>query len=182
VTTTWFTSDTHFGHTNILKYCGRPFETVEAMDEALITGWNERVKPGDLVYHLGDFALVRPDQVQGYVKRLHGQIQLIHGNHDRFLKDKKRDFGFSWIGPYKEIKIDGQAIVLCHYPFVTWRSSYRGSWALHGHTHQRDPISDPTVKRMNVGVDAWAFRPVSFEEVVKEMSKVKWVPKDHHDL
>lgn len=68
----WFTSDTHFGHANIVKYSGRPFEDVYEMNAALVRNWNETVKPGDLVYHLGDFALCDVENAVKIVERLAG--------------------------------------------------------------------------------------------------------------
>ena len=179
---TWFTSDLHLGHANIIKYCNRPFANVQEMDEALIENWNARIKPADLVYVLGDFALVPPQEVAPrYVSRLHGTKQLIYGNHDRFLKDKRREFGFAWVGPYKEIKVSNQLIVMCHYPFMTWRSSHRGSWSLHGHSHG-SLARDMTCRRLDVGVDPNGYKPLSYEEVAQEMAKVVFKPVDHHDL
>ena len=52
----WFTSDTHFGHYNIIKYCNRPFSSTDEMDNIMITNWNKSVKPNDTIYHLGDFS------------------------------------------------------------------------------------------------------------------------------
>lgn len=52
---TFFTSDTHFGHTGIIQACNRPFISTEFMDEALIRNWNATVGPNDDVWHLGDF-------------------------------------------------------------------------------------------------------------------------------
>lgn len=77
----WFISDTHFGHENIIYYAGRPFEGATEMDEELIDAWNARVRPDDLVYHLGDFAM---DAKHGVAIRrnLNGAIRLIVGNHD----------------------------------------------------------------------------------------------------
>jgi len=177
----YFTSDDHLGHANIIKYCQRPFKTVEEMDDALIENWNRKVKPGDTVYHIGDFALVRsPQEVMNYVRRLNGQIHLIHGNHDRFVKQKRPDnYGFAEIVTYKEIKVGEQKIVLCHYAFKTWNGSHRGSWNLHGHSHGSLP-RDFTLKQLDVGVDCWNYHPISLEEVAKEMEKHKFVPVDHH--
>jgi len=53
----WIIADTHFGHKNVIKYCNRPYSSVEEMDKILITNWNKEVAPDDIVYHLGDFAL-----------------------------------------------------------------------------------------------------------------------------
>jgi len=179
--TIWFTSDLHLGHANIIKYCERPFADITAMDEGLIANWNARVKPGDVVYCIGDFALVRePQQVLNYVRRLHGQIHLIHGNHDRFVKQKRTDnYGFAEILTYKEIKPTDTKIVLCHYAFKTWNGSHRGSWNLHGHSHGNMP-RDLKMRQLDVGVDVWNYRPISLEEVAEEMKKSVFTPIDHH--
>ena len=50
----WWTSDYHFSHFNIIRYCKRPFETAEEMNETIIRKHNERVKPEDTVFFLGD--------------------------------------------------------------------------------------------------------------------------------
>ena len=52
---TFFTSDTHFGHKNIIRFCKRPFETVDIMDPKLVDAWNSVVKKNSVVFHLGDF-------------------------------------------------------------------------------------------------------------------------------
>ena len=81
----WFTSDTHWNHANIIKYCKRPFANVEEMDDALISNWNAVVDKGDHVYHLGDFCWGKRDGWIKYLKLLNGNIHIIKGNHD--LKD-----------------------------------------------------------------------------------------------
>lgn len=82
----WFTADHHFGHARIIELAARPFASVEAMDELMIEKWNARVAPGDLVYHVGDFAFV--DHIP-YLSRLKGQKRLIVGNHDHSNRVKK---------------------------------------------------------------------------------------------
>jgi len=76
----FFTSDTHFGHKNILKYCNRPFVNVEEMDEVMIERWNGRIGKNDSVYHLGDFSF--SSNPKTYFERLNGKKILIIGNHD----------------------------------------------------------------------------------------------------
>lgn len=174
----FFTSDTHFGHANIIKYCNRPFADVTEMDEQMTARWNAKVKPGDVVYHIGDFSLAKDASlIQNYAKALNGQIHLILGNHDQkrvqFLK------GFADVKPYKEVKIGDQKIIMCHYAFKTWNGSHRGSWDLHGHSHGSLP-KDMNAKQIDVGVDCWNFTPISFEEVAEEMKKHVFVPIDHH--
>jgi calcineurin-like phosphoesterase family protein len=87
----FFTSDTHFGHANIIKYCDRPFKhadgspNVPHMNEALIENWNSVVHDGDVVYHLGDVALGPSDQWDRVLSRLNGYKILVIGNHDRLF-------------------------------------------------------------------------------------------------
>ena len=79
---TFFTSDSHFGHDNIIRHCKRPFQDGAQMDRALMNAWDSVVSPGDVVYHLGDFSLRPAETIQGLLKKLHGTKHLIVGNHD----------------------------------------------------------------------------------------------------
>lgn len=97
----FFTSDHHFGHTNILKFCNRPFNSIDEMNEELIKRWNEKISPEDEVYHLGDFALTTSEQFKEIINRLNGTIYLIVGNHEgTALGNRKR---FKWIKEYYEL-------------------------------------------------------------------------------
>ena len=78
---TWFTSDFHMDHRNILEYCNRPYLTVGEMNEAIVANWNAVVEQDDTVYFLGDFSL-SIKSVQKYLPRLMGNKVLITGNHD----------------------------------------------------------------------------------------------------
>jgi len=90
--TTWFTSDTHFGHANIIRYSNRPYDTTEEHDEALIANWNFSVQPNDEVYHLGDFSF--GNKAMEILPRLNGIIHLIKGNHDHRLS--RAELAFVW--------------------------------------------------------------------------------------
>lgn len=167
--TTWFTSDTHFGHANVIKYCDRPFSSVEEMDEAIVTNWTSVIRPDDDVYHLGDVMFHRGERVGQILSRLTGRIHLIRGNHDHhsFLRDHHKRFVS--IEKLDEVRIDGTTIVLCHFPMLSWNKSHHGSWHLHGHCHGKLP-DDPGFYRLDVGVDPHAFRPLSFDDVRTIMS------------
>jgi calcineurin-like phosphoesterase family protein len=164
--TTFFTSDTHFGHDSIIKLANRPFSSVEEMDETMVQRWNERVRPGDLVYHLGDFALKQTrEQTQRVHERLNGTIYLLEGNHEsNALAIKRR---FLHVTEYKKIDIGGQKIVLFHYPIRSWDGIFKGSWHLYGHVHGLLPSFG---KSFDIGVDNHNFYPLSFEEVREYMS------------
>lgn len=175
--TTWFTADHHFGHTNIIKYCDRPYSSVEEMDEDLIKRWNERVQPGDLVYHLGDFAFHKSTSlVDAILGRLNGTIQVIYGNHDS--PGVKKSTKFSWQGDYKYVTVENQKIVLFHYALRVWRSNHHGAWMLYGHSH--GTLSDIGGKTTDVGVDCWDYYPVPFEDLKALMESRKMQFVDHH--
>lgn len=169
--TTFFVSDTHFGHKNIIKYCNRPYADVNEMNEALIRNWNSVVQPSDEVWHLGDFCM-GGTQPKDWIPRLNGKIHLIQGNHDPHVEDQ----GFESVQHYKELRIKGKKITLLHYPMRSWNGSHRGSWQLFGHVHGtmtvkhgRKCIKDAFA--MDVGVDCHNYTPVSFQEVSKMMKK-----------
>ena len=84
----YFITDTHFHHSNIIKYCNRPFKDVNEMNETIINNWNNIVTNDDTVYHLGDFCLSSDDEIKNIFKRLNGNIILIRGNHDECLNQK----------------------------------------------------------------------------------------------
>lgn len=174
----WFTSDTHFGHANIIRYDQRPFASIEEHDEALVANWNAVVSPGDVVYHLGDFAWHgRVPDVDLLLGLLHGTKILILGNHDE--KTVSRAKGWAKVTPYLEISEGGQKIILFHYRLVVWNRSHHGSWALHGHSHGSLPVN-LEAKTFDVGTMLWGYRPISFEEVAKEMERHTFVPVDGH--
>ena len=159
----FFTADLHGGHANIIKFCGRPFDNVKEMDEALIANWNARVSDKDTVYHLGDFCFGDP---QRYIERLKGTIVFVKGSHDRELekaglaKHEILDLSFQVAGR-------PQSIVLCHYCLRVWPKSHYGAWHLYGHSHGR---LEPEGKSWDAGVDVNGFRPLSLDEVVAIMA------------
>jgi len=164
----WFTSDTHFQHSNIVKYCNRPFKDVDEMDNAIIKNWNSRVRPKDWVYHLGDLAFNfkhNTDRVIEIVNSLNGKITWIYGNHDKYVKKLLPKFkNIIEACDYKELKFNKEFIVMSHYPFERWNKSHHGSFNLFGHVHGTMPF-DHKIKRVDVGVDSWDFKPVSFRSI-----------------
>ena len=180
----WFTADTHFFHENIIDYGKRPFDSLEEMYESIIEKWNSLVKSGDIIYHLGDFALTGSKKdapkVQKILTRLHGNKWLITGNHDREAVKVCR---WQKVLAYHEIKVDlggeyKQRIVLCHYPLRSWNQMHRGAYMLHGHSHGN--LSDIGGKSMDVGVDVHDYYPISLDEVVDYMSHRNKIIVDHH--
>jgi calcineurin-like phosphoesterase family protein len=157
----WFTADTHFGHGGALGLYRRPFASVAAMDAALIAAWNARVRPGDVVWHLGDVAVRQPaSRIAELLAALHGEKHLLVGNNDPPATTSQP--GWTSVLPYAEITVDGIDLVLCHYPFRSWRGQAKGALNLHGHSHGR--LARMT-KQYDVGVDPCGFQPVALAEL-----------------
>ena len=183
----YFTSDNHFFHSNILRYCNRPFRDSHHMNEVMIKNWCEKVNPGDTVYILGDFAFAQPEEISRILDRLPGQKFLIYGNHDKTIKkNPSLREKFVKCVDYLEISVQDnsasrgrQDITLCHYAHLVWNKSHHGSWMLHGHSH--GSLTYPyNVKILDVGVDSHNFSPISYSEVKRIMSTKGSVVVDHH--
>lgn len=163
--TTFFTSDTHFNHANIIRYCKRPFADVDTMNRELIARWNAVVTPEDTIWHLGDFAMGKPDAAVPIFYALNGKKHLIVGNHDG---KKVRDLPWdSANGPMQNLYIDGKKITLIHNPGAVRTPA---SVVLHGHLHGMSDLH-PFEKRadthyIDVGVDCWDYRPVTLETLL----------------
>jgi calcineurin-like phosphoesterase family protein len=176
----WFTSDTHFGHKNILRYTNRPFSDVNEMDEFLIQSWNRKVHPNDEVYHLGDVALCSASKLRNILKRLNGKIYLIRGNHDKSAQACQDRF--EWIKDYYELLVPDpdryqgkQLIVLFHYAMRVWQASHYGSYHLYGHSHGELP-DDPTSLSFDIGVDCHNYTPINYKDVKSIMQNKTWKP------
>lgn len=155
----WFTADLHFNHKNIIKYCNRPFNSVEEMNKTLIDNWNKRVSRDDLVYVLGDFCFGNSDY---YLKQLNGSKILIFGNHDDTNIRKNKGL-FRAVYDILKIKERGKTIMLCHYAMRVWAKSHFNSYHLYGHSHGTLP---PVGKSLDVGVDCHSYSPISIDQVI----------------
>jgi calcineurin-like phosphoesterase family protein len=158
----FFTSDTHFGHGGALGLYRRPFASVSAMNEAIVTRWNETVGPEDDIWHLGDFTIRQSAaMVAELLSRLNGTKHLLIGNNDPPATTEQP----SWasVEAYAEMTVDGVFVVLCHYPFRSWRDMAKGSINLHGHCHGR---LKPQPRQFDVGVDVWDFRPITIRQIL----------------
>ena len=186
MSTVWFSADLHFGHSNIIKYCDRPFlseeerakaavdprgrckvsaESVRQHDDALLDAINSLVMPDDQFWILGDFCLGKHKDAKKYVDRIKCKnLNFVWGNHDHpsigplFQKTMQQGL----------IKVKGQSIALNHYPLRSWDKRFHGSWSLYGHVHGRLSKFDaqnPALLTRDVGVDACEYCPISFEQL-----------------
>jgi calcineurin-like phosphoesterase family protein len=153
----WFTSDEHYGHLNIIKYCDRPFSSVSEMDNKIINNHNSVVKSDDIVVHGGDFTLKGKSDAENYFERLNGTHIFIAGSHDYWLEKNNRNIIHIW-----EKNIEGVHVVVCHYAMRTWPRSFHGSIQLFGHSHGK---LKPDKNQYDICVEANNYFPVSFEQI-----------------
>jgi calcineurin-like phosphoesterase family protein len=175
----FYTSDLHFGHENVIKYCNRPFKSTDEMDDCLIKNWNSRVTPNDTVYIVGDLIYRSKRAPDWYLRQLNGTKYMIMGNHDRPLdaEDFEREKYFAGISNYMVISDCGKRIVLFHYPICEWYGMNRGNLHIFGHVHS---ANSPTFKIMcqrdgayNAGVDLNFYLPVTLDELIKNNALIK---------
>lgn len=192
--TTFFTSDTHFGHARIIELSDRPFSDVEHMNAEIVRRWNETVAPDDIVFHLGDVALGKIDESLPLVGRLNGYKVLVNGNHDRPFMNRGKARFEEWDNRYREVFqeilpgtarplfMGGHRFVISHFPYdgdSHGEERYRedrpvdkGLTLIHGHTHMSNKVSRSNngTLQIHVGMDAWDFRPVSQDEIMSLLS------------
>lgn len=176
----YFTSDSHFRHSNILQFESntRKFDTIHEHDEYLIKKWNSTVSPDSIVYHLGDFCLAGVSRWEEILSRLNGEIHIIKGNHDRekVLKRLKRDGyikEYYLIGHYMKYK--GYLLHLTHYPLeIGLRPRmFNVSGHVHSHTH-----ASKYPNTLNVGLDSpidygTEFgQPIHINQLVAKMDEI----------
>lgn len=140
----YYIADLHFYHAalNDRMDC-RGFAGVEAMNEYMIGKWNGKVRSKDEVVILGDLSFGSVEETDALLKRLHGRLYLIQGNHDRFVWSKEMDMSrFEWVKQYEELSDHKRKVVLCHYPIMCYNGQYRldenglpKSYMLYGHVH-----------------------------------------------
>jgi calcineurin-like phosphoesterase family protein len=157
----FFTSDTHFFHGNIIKYCNRPYSNVIEMNYAIIDKWNSVVAPSDTVYHLGDFNFGGKSRTKECLDLLNGNKILIKGNHD-FSAEWMQQSGFKEVYNEYTLNTDFGEIFLKHHPSpkTQWDSA---EYHFCGHVHEKWKRDGNMI---NVGVDVWDYTPRTIEELL----------------
>ena len=174
----FFTADLHCGHKNIIKYCDRPFNNINEMNQTLVNNWNDVVLEDDIVFVLGDFSYkMKSNDILHILKSLNGRKVLITGNHDykgimkkQYLKDE-----FELIIPLLEIGVNDSSkrlISLCHYAMLTWPQSNKNSWHLFGHSHGNlNGDLRLSNRQMDVGVDCNNYKPFTYQEIKNKLNE-----------
>jgi calcineurin-like phosphoesterase family protein len=185
----FFTADPHFGHKNVIKYCDRPYQDVEEMDEALLENSNSVVTVNDILYVIGDVAFLNRKETVKICQRWNGQKRLIYGNHDLKFPPKFwiEEAGFVeahklGYGETLDRRLQSDSAYLdcsmSHYPLREALGAYddrahllphapeqaSGLVLLHGHVHEKWHIKG---KMLNVGVDVNNMTPISLPQVCR---------------
>lgn len=206
----WFVSDLHAKHAKEFILKPRKYVDAELAYEAMIKAWNDVVAPNDIVFNLGDMVVgAGTESIQVFkelVNRLNGRQYFVWGNHNAGAKSVYKDcldaqYGkasydfevypvffagkFTFLGHYAEVIVDGQLIVIAHYPIGSWNemgSKGNESWNIHGHTHHNyelGHVENEDLRQLDVGWETFG-RPVEFNEIKAIMGKKGKKLVDHH--
>lgn len=175
----YFTSDSHFSHYNICRYCNRPFASRSDMDNTLINNWNSVVPEDGIVVHCGDFMLSHDGDIKDYMKylyRLNGRVLLIRGNHDRVELAQSNDKLINVVDMANIVTPDAK-LFASHYPCLAFNGDYQVFGHIHTLSNGKCTGSDGYVTELqlknqyDVGVDQNGYTPVSFDELMKIFKK-----------
>ena len=175
----FFTSDTHAYHKNICQGVSewgpdqgqRDFDTLEDMNNALVSGINNVVGAEDILIHLGDWSFGGKDKVGKFREQLNVKdIHLVLGNHDYNIRKNigLQNF-FTKVSRMMEVTVMGHSFVLLHFPLLVWEGISRGVINLHGHLHSRPEKRLGKGKQLDVGVDSNELKPYNVEEIIDLM-------------
>ena len=178
----FITSDLHFGHTNIIKFCPRTrghFRDVHHMNGEMIRMWNEQVQPHDMVYIVGDVAFGRPEKAVGHVRALNGRKVLVAGNHDEKMLEHG-DFRACFEEVHTRLKMvhNGHLVIMDHHPILEWENMHRGAIHFYGHLHDRTAPELDKYRARNVGWDCTGNLVSLLDEMVHDA--LKGAIKGHH--
>jgi len=184
---TAFTADFHWGHKNILHLCNRPFSSIDENDRTIVTNYNSVVEDDWTVWIAGDLGYkCSSDYVSSHLRKLKGNIKVILGNHDKplrsavdrgLLDDMIHSGRLEIIGSTdpsivtaKQIVLDGQRVIVSHYPYRSWPGSFRGCIQAYGHCHGNCKLP---FKAFDIGVDNNLFYPIIGSDLLSRAAAVQ---------
>lgn len=198
----FFTSDSHFFHDRDFIYAKRGYSNRYEHNEGLINKINECVRENDVICHLGDYCLnVTMAEFEDTLRKINcNRIYYIFGNHNscirkfyeqavaaEFQRNDIEVFPYTigkltYLGYYKELIVNGQMIVLSHYPFQIWNQQQNNAWCLSGHSHYTNPHTQVSCKEGKILDLGWEghHKPLSFDEVQSIMKDKSHKRSDDH--
>jgi len=202
----FFTSDTHYNHTNICRGVSRwrdkngnvpvsqtrNFNNLDQMNSTIVDNINQVVGENDILFHLGDWSFGGFDSIKEFRDRIICKnIHLILGNHDHHIENNKNEIAslFTSVSQYQvlylEYKNRKYSFVLFHYPICSWHDMNAGRMLLHGHTHLPPDYKIGQGKSIDVGVDGNFLNPYELSEIISLLEnkpiKALSLPQDHHE-
>jgi calcineurin-like phosphoesterase family protein len=182
----FFTSDTHYMHTNICRgttrwsnaddFC-RDFDTLDQMNDRIVNGINLVVGQDDILFHLGDWSFGGFERIEEFRNRINCKnIHIVLGNHDHHIERDREGIRqlFTSVNQYLELEVKGkdweQNYVLMHYPIISWNKMNDGVIHLHGHVHLSADRRIGKGKTMDVGVDGNGLNPLHTSDIKRLMN------------
>ncbi len=171
----WFTSDYHLFHSNIIKYCNRPYTNCFSMNKDIIDTINKRVHQDDLLFNLGDIGFNSVKYITDELSKINCDQIFVSGNHDRkslinaliekyivFEKQTILNVYFNDIH-YK--------VHLAHNPDDIQYNNDENNIFLYGHLHEKE-VANRRYNQINVGWDRFG-RPIELKEIILMVSNEK---------
>lgn len=202
----FFTSDTHYSHSNICSATTkwtessnltREFKSLDHMNQTLVDNINNAVGENDILIHLGDWSFGGFEKIKEFRSRIVCKnIHLVLGNHDHHIENNKENIQelFSSVNHYLRLEVRKPVsknmmerfyFVCMHYPIASWENMNQNVIHLHGHVHLPSNLRVAEGKAMDVGVDGNNLQPLSLGEILMIMKdrpiKKLALPKDHHE-
>jgi calcineurin-like phosphoesterase family protein len=203
----YFTSDTHYGHSNICSATTkwenpegnvRQFSSLEEMNSTIINNINSVIKPSDILFHLGDWSFGGFDKIEEFRNQINCKnIHIITGNHDHHIENNRGgcQLLFSSVNKYLNLNVKWnvgtplvmeQRFTLMHFPIASWDNMSRGVIHLHGHVHLPKHLKLGEGRSLDVGVDGNDMKPYSLDGVMRLVKnqpiKKLVLPQDHHEI
>ena len=182
----YFTSDTHYMHTNICRGTTRwsnadgftrNFDTLDQMNDRIVNGINTVVGQDDILFHLGDWSFGGFEMIEQFRNRINCRnIHIVLGNHDHHIERDREGIRqlFTSVNQYLELEVKGkeweQNYVLMHYPIISWNKMNDGVIHLHGHVHLSADRRIGKGKTMDVGVDGNGLDPLHTSDIKRLMN------------
>lgn len=168
-------ADPHFDHTNIIKYCNRPFKSTNQMNKTILENYNKLVHDDSIILFLGDMAYGRDSETpKTWLRRLRGQIYYMKGNHDdgihysinpTYCKGVYKHMNIACMG-YTFMFIHDPDEIVLNYPVIGYKN-----WIIHGHKHNHAPFFNIGTRRINVSVENTNYGPMRLSDIIAEIEK-----------
>lgn len=202
----FFTSDTHYNHTNICRGVSnwtdsgnatRDFDTLDKMNAVIINNINNSVGEDDILFHLGDWSFGGFDSIEELRSKIECKnIHLVLGNHDHHIERNKQNIQslFNSVNKYVELNVSynkgtqlygSMDFVLMHYPLASWNNMARGHYHLHGHVHFGPDQKLGPGRMLDVGMDGNNLEPYSLSDIrrlINNQPVKSLFNKDHHEI